>query len=453
MKEKLLLYNTLTKKKEVFKPLRKQIGMYSCGPTVYWYQHLGNFRTMLLNDFLKRTLIHAGYTVKHVMNITDVDDKTIKASQKEGIPLSQLTRKYEDLFLADLSSLNIAHPTILVRATDSISDMIALIQSLLKKKYAYKASDGIYFSIAKAKNYGQLAGLKKSKINKARIRADEYNKSQPQDFALWKFHIPADGPVFWETNLGKGRPGWHIECSAMAIKNLGKRFDIHTGGQDLIFPHHTNEIAQSEAATGEKFVNYWVHGAFLTMKEEKMSKSKGNILTLYELKKEGYEPVHYRYLCLMTHYRKPLHFSFENLDAAKRAYEKLKRKIIKLKERQLKGSDKQAEYEPAFHSAMYDDLNAPKALQILLKALEDDTFDTRKKLILMEHFDALLGLGIKDMCESSITIPKEVRELIEAREQARGDKRWPEADILRERIREHGFTVQDTPNGARVERV
>src|SRR3990167_3037233 len=226
----LKLYNTLTREKETFKPIKKnEVGMYSCGPTVYWYQHIGNFRTMLLNDLLKRTLLYKGYKVKHIMNITDVDDKTIKGSKKEGITLKELTRKYEDIFFQDLSELNIIKPTKILRATESIKEMVALIKNLLEKGYAYKTSDGIYFSISKSKGYGKLAQLEKTKKSKSRILSDEYDKSNPQDFALWKFWTEEDGPVFWETEIGKGRPGWHIECSAMSMQVLGPQLDIHTG--------------------------------------------------------------------------------------------------------------------------------------------------------------------------------------------------------------------------------
>lgn len=451
--EPLFLYNSLTRKKEQFKPLKKgHVGMYTCGPTVYWYQHIGNLRTMLLNDFLKRVLLHKDYKVTQVMNVTDVDDKTIKATQKEGVSLQELTRRYEKVFFEHLAALNIIKPSHIIRATESIEIMVDLIQKLLKKKYAYQTADGIYFSIEKFKQYGELVQLEKVKKTKARVRADEYDKSKPQDFALWKFYAPEDGDVFWETALGKGRPGWHIECSAMSIKNLGERFDIHTGGSDLMFPHHTNEVAQSEAATGKKFVNYWVHGGMLVMKEGKMSKSLGNIVTLDDLTKEGYSPMHFRYLCLQTHYRKPLAFSFEQLDAAKNAFERLKRKVIELRKTNVKGKNKRDEYEPRFHAAINDDLNIPEALQVFLKTLDDEMFDSTQKLKLLEHFDSVLGLGVKEMQEVLVLVPQEVQKLIDARERLRKAKQWAEADILRQRILEKGYKLEDTAEGARVER-
>lgn len=453
-KEMLTLYNSLSRTEEPFKPLKKgKVGMYSCGPTVYNQAHIGNLRTYIFNDLLKRSLTYLGYTVRHVMNMTDVDDKTIKASQAKNIALGALTRNYEELFLADLTALNILHPTKITRATEYIPEMIELIQTLMKKKYAYKAQDGIYFSITKSKHYGQLANLEKQKATKERIKGDEYDKQHTHDFALWKFHVPEDGDVVWPAAFGPGRPGWHIECSAMSMKLLGTSFDIHTGAIDLLFPHHTNEIAQSEAATGKQFVNYWLHGGFLTMKEEKMSKSIGNILTLPELTKQGYLPVHYRYLCLQTHYRSPLQFSFENLDAAKQTYERIKRKIIELKATSHKGADKTKEYTQAFTQALRADINIPAALQIFLKTLEDVSFDSEKRLALLEQFDTVLGLDIKQMKEEKITLPSTIKALIAAREEARKTKQWAEADILRQRIKEAGFILTDTPQGPKVEKI
>ncbi len=451
--DSLVLYNSLTRKKEEFKPIKKgEVKMYTCGPTVHGYAHIGNLRTMLLNDFLKRILLHNRYKVAHVMNITDVDDKTIKESQKECVSLQTLTHRYEKTFFEHLAILNILKPSQVIRATESIDVIVELIQKLLKKGVAYQTTDGIYFSIEKFEKYGELVQLGKVKKTKARVRADEYDKSKPHDFALWKFCTPEDGEVFWETILGKGRPGWHIECSAMSMKYLGEHFDIHTGGSDLLFPHHTNEIAQSEAATGKKFVNYWLHGGMLAMKEGKMSKSLGNIVTLDDLTKEQYSPLHFRYLCLQTHYRKPLQFSFENLDAAKNVFERLKRKVIELKAALHKGEDKSNEHEKAFHTAINDDLNVPEALQAFLKALDDTAFDSQRRLELLEHFDSVLGLGVKEMKEEVAAIPEEVRRLMNARERLRKNKLWAESDIIRQRILEKGFRVVDTPQGPKAEK-
>ncbi|MEK6934070.1 MAG: cysteine--tRNA ligase [Nanoarchaeota archaeon] len=452
--EKIYLYNTLTRKKELFKPIKPGIvGMYSCGPTVYNYAHIGNFRTNIFNDILKRMLTHNKLKVKHVMNITDIDDKTIKGSQQEKLLLHQFTRKYEKIFLDEIASLNIIKPAIILRAAESIPQIIELIEILLKKKYAYRAEEGIYFSIDKFKAYAKLAQLEKTKKKKERILADEYDKNNPQDFALWKFYVPEDGNVVWDAPFGRGRPGWHIECSAMSINALGEHFDIHTGGSDLIFPHHTNEIAQSEAATGKKFVNYWIHGGMLIMKEGKMSKSLGNVYALRDLQQQGYRPLHYRYLCLLTHYRKPLTFTIENLNAAKISYEKIKRRIIELRKEKHTGADKFKEYESLFNKAIYNDLNIPRAIQIFLEALNDIAFDTKKKLSLLENFDSVLGLCVSGMKEEKIIIPDEVQKLIDSRERLRKAKLWTEADIIRQRIKELGYLIQDNSDGLKIEKI
>lgn len=447
----LNLYNTITRKTEPFKPIKEgQVGIYSCGPTVYNYAHIGNLRTYIFNDLLKRSLSYLGFKVTHVMNITDVDDKTIKESIKENLPLKEFTQKYEDIFFKDIKELNIIRPDHVLRATESIPEMVSLIKTLLEKGYAYKAADGIYFSINKFKKYGKLAQLEKIKATKARVKSDEYDKSNPQDFALWKFHVPEDGPVAWETEIGKGRPGWHIECSAMSMKILGPTLDIHTGASDLIFPHHTNEIAQSETATGKKFVNYWLHAGFLTMKEGKMAKSLGNVLYLKDLKEKGYQPIQFRYLCLLTHYRSPLAFSLENLEAAKNTYERLKRKIIELRKEKAKGKDKTKSYESSFLKAINDDLNMSQAIQVLWQLIDDTEFDSQKKLALLEKFDQVLGLEIAQMWETKIELPGTIKNLIEEREQARKDKNWKEADKIRDKLRSWGFIVEDKPEGPRV---
>src|SRR3989344_3802646 len=321
----LKLYNTLTRKKETFKPIKEGgVGIYSCGPTVYNYAHIGNLRFNIDVDLLKRAFLFNNYKVKHIMNITDVDDKTIKGSKKEKMSLKEFTRKYEKIFLNDLEKLNLIKPDIMPRATEHINEMVAMIKTLLEKGYAYKAEDGIYFSIEKFKDYGKLANLKNIRTKKSRIKNDEYDKENIQDFALWKFYSDEDGDVFWETEIGKGRPGWHIECSAMSQKYLGMPIDMHMGAIDLIFPHHTNEIAQSEATNGKKFVNYWVHPAFLTMKEGKMSKSIGNVYYLNDLIEKKYSPLSFRYLVIASHYKTSLLFDFDNLQNAQNSLERLR---------------------------------------------------------------------------------------------------------------------------------
>ncbi|PIO08001.1 cysteine--tRNA ligase [Candidatus Pacearchaeota archaeon CG10_big_fil_rev_8_21_14_0_10_34_12] len=435
----LKIYNTLTRKKEIFKPIHKDYaGIYSCGPTVYNYAHIGNLRTYIFNDFLKRTLKFLSYRVRHVMNITDVDDKTIKESKKQGVSLNDFTRKYEKIFINDLKELNIEKPKYILRATENIPDMVKIIEKLMKKGYAYKTCDGIYFSIKKFKNYGKLANLGKRKGKEiSRISSDEYNKKNVQDFALWKFNTEED--VFWNTNIGKGRPGWHIECSAMSMKVLGEKIDIHTGGNDLIFPHHTNEIAQSEASTGKKFVNYWMHAGFLRMKDEKMSKSKGNILILKDIIKKGFSPMDYRYLCLTTHYREPLIFSFENLEAAKKSLQRLRNIIFETKGDGTTNKN----YLEKFKKAVEDDLNIPKALQIMWIFLRDK--NANGKIRTIKKMDEILGLKLLE--KEKTQVPSEINKLAEERQKARENKDWKKSDEIRENIKKQGYVIEDTERG------
>jgi len=328
----LKLYNTLSRKKALFKPIKgKGVRIYTCGPTVYDYAHIGNFRAYICSDILKRYLKYQGFNVKHVMNITDVDDKTIKGSRKENISLKQYTKRYEKAFFEDLEALNIDKADNFPRATEHIKEMVLLTKKLLLKKIAYKSKDGIYFNIAKFKDYGNLshAKLKSLEVGK-RVKQDQYDKEEAQDFALWKFWDREDGKVFWQTELGKGRPGWHLECSSMSTKYLGQPFDIHAGGVDLIFPHHENEIAQSEGSEKKKFVNYWFHNEHLLVNGEKMSKSSGNFYTLRDLLDKGHNPKAIRYLLLSAHYRQQLNFTEEGIEASNNAIKRLNTCIEKL---------------------------------------------------------------------------------------------------------------------------
>jgi cysteinyl-tRNA synthetase len=379
------------------------------------------------------------------MNLTDVDDKTINASQKEKLPLKDFTRKYENIFFDDLKELNISRPTNVLRATENIQEMIDLIQTLLKNGHAYKTSDGVYFSIDKFKKYGKLANLDKIKNKKERIKSDEYDKQNAQDFALWKFYAKEDGDVFWNAPFGNGRPGWHIECSAMSMKVLGECIDIHTGAIDLIFPHHTNEIAQSECATGEKFVKYWMHAGFLTMKEGKMSKSIGNILTLKNIKEKGFSPLAYRYMCLTTHYRDPLMFSVENLEASENAYKRLKNIIAETKHDQKENK----KYLDEFKKAVENDLDMPKALQILWELLRDKKAEGKIETI--RKMDEVFGLKLFE--KENIEVTEEVLQLLDKRENARKNKEWKKADELRNKIQKLGFIIEDTPEGAKLRKV
>src|SRR3989338_8353872 len=312
----LKLYNTLTRKKEVFKPIKdKIVNLYTCGPTIYDYAHIGNFRAYICSDILKRYLKYKGFKVKHIMNITDVDDKTIKGANQQKISLKDYTKKYEKIFFEDIEALNIDKADVFPKATEHIKEMIDLVKKLLKNGIAYKSEDGsIYYDISKFKDYGKLSHTKIKELKEgARVNQDSYEKESANDFALWKAYHEEDGNIFWQTEIGKGRPGWHIECSAMSMKYLGSHFDIHAGGVDLVFPHHENEIAQSEAFTGKKFVNYWFHNEHLLVDGRKMSKSLGNYYTLRDLLTKNYNPKAIRYLLLSTHYRQQLNFLKKNL--------------------------------------------------------------------------------------------------------------------------------------------
>jgi len=443
----LKLYNTLTRKKEAFKPIKnKEVGMYSCGPTVYDFAHIGNLRAYIFSDILRRYFEYLGLKVKNVMNLTDVDDKTIKRSREEGIKLKELTQKYEKAFLEDIRSLNIIKPNIMPRATEHIKEMVALIKGLLKKGYAYKTEDGIYFSIKKFRDYGKLARIDFSKLKQTeRMKKDIYEKEETRDFALWKFWTQEDGNVFWETEIGKGRPGWHIECSAMSMKYLGESFDIHTGGFDLVFPHHQNEIAQSEAATGKKFVNYWLHNEWLLVDGKKMSKSLGNFYTLRSIMEKGFKPLSLRYLYLSDHYRSQLNFTLENLKNAQNSYERLKN-IVK----ELKYDGKvNEEYLRDFEKAMDQDLETSKALQVLWTLVRDEK--AQGKVETIGKMDEVLGLKLLE--KEKIKVPAEIQQLVDEREKARENKNFKLSDELRQKMKEKGWWVDDTEEGPKVKKL
>lgn len=435
--------------------------MYSCGPTVYSYQHIGNMRAYIFADILKKTLEYNNLKVKQVINITDVghltsdadtgEDKLEKAAKKEGKSAEEISEFYFTIFKEDLKKLNISLPWKFVKATNHIQDQINLISKLEDKGFTYNTSDGIYFDSTKFKDYGKLARLKIEGLKEG-LRVAKAEKKHKTDFALWKFSPKKEKrQQEWPSPWGVGFPGWHIECSAMSMKYLGETFDIHTGGEDHIPVHHTNEIAQSESATGKKFVNYWLHNAFLLNKEgKKISKSTGGFLTISELEKADYLPVHFRYLCLQTHYRKPLKFSLKNLDAVKNAITKIRRKIIEIHTQNHKGPDRTNEYSKKFLKAINDDLNTSAALDIFWKVLDDFDFDPLKKIALLEKFDKVLSLNINSMHKEEIQIPKEIQRLIKKREKARKNKNWAEADILRAMIKEKGFTVEDRADSQKI---
>ena len=440
----LFLYNTLTRRKEEFHPIvPNKVSMYHCGPTVYDFAHIGNFRAYLLADLLRRTFEYFGFQVKQVMNITDVEDKTIKKSCEENTTLAELTRRYENIFLADLSALNILRPE-LTRATDNISEIIYLIGTLLEKGFAYKSNDGVYFSIDKSKNYGDLAKLSIGAQTRSRIKSDEYDKENPQDFALWKFHTEEDGDVEWSAPFGSGRPGWHIECSAMSMRILGENFDIHTGGIDLIFPHHTNEIAQSEAATGKKFVNYWINNNFVLIDGQKMSKSLGNLVVLKDILSRGIAPVAFRYLMLSAHYRTLVNFMGESLEGAANALDRLKAMLADMPE----SGTVDLAYKAEFDRFIGDDLDTPKAIALMWDLLRDPEVLPADKKATILIFDKVFGLAL-DKAEP-IAVPDDVRILAERRERARSDKNWKLADELRQKIEDMGFVVSDTETGFKI---
>ncbi len=400
------------------------------------------------------------------MNITDVDDKTIHASQKEGTSLKEFTRKYEQAFFEDIKALNILPADKYPMATEYIKEMVAITKSLIKKGFAYKGEDGsIYYNIRKFKDYGKLANIDVAKLKagaSGRVKKDEYTKEDVQDFALWKAHNKEDGNVFWETSVGRGRPGWHIECSAMSIKNLGKTFDIHCGGIDLIFPHHQNEIAQSEGFTGKPFVKYWLHNEWLLVNGQKMSKSLGNFFTLRDVLSKGYSPVAVRYLLLSTHYRQQLNFTFDGINAAKASIDRLNELIRKLQDinsSSKKNSSIKKEIETAakaFEKAMDDDLNISEALAAVFELvksinshIDSGTIGKKSAAATIDFLKKMDGvLGVMDFSKEE-KLPSDIMKLIHERERLRKEKKFAEADRIRARLQEKGIRIDDTPEGVR----
>lgn len=460
----LRLFNTLSRTKEVFKPLKKgHVGLYSCGPTVYWNPTIGNWRTYVFVDTLRRVLEYNGYSVKHVMNVTDVghlvgdgdsgEDKMEKAALKEKKRAQQIAEHYLGVFKHDMKALHIEEPSIWCKATDHITEQITLIKVLEKKGFTYLTDDGVYFDSTKFKDYGTLARLNVKGL-KAGKRVVMGGKRAPTDFALWKFsEKPGERQQEWDSPWGLGYPGWHIECSAMAMKYLGKTFDIHTGGEDHIPVHHTNEIAQSEGATGVNFVNYWLHGAFLTFKGGKVSKSKGGLYTISELGALGYTPMHYRYLCYLTHYRKQLDFSLKGLDAARTAYERLLAKYHGLSPSGKTMASREKTYREDFEQALEDDLNMPVALSVVWKLLDDNTLGDAQKKELIDEFDRVFGFNLTRTHREQAVVSPEVSLLVAEREKARQTKNWKRADELRALIRKKGFDLADTAQGPVLRKV
>jgi len=462
----VFFFNTLTREKEQFLPMEKgKVKMYTCGPTVYDYAHIGNFRAFLFEDLLRRWLEYRGFQVTQIMNLTDVDDRTIAASKEQGIPLSEHTKQYIEAFFEDMDALNIQRASRYPRATEHIPEMVTLVRKLMEKGYGYRGEDGsIYFKISKFKDYGKLSKFKVQNLKAgARVKVDEYDKEQAQDFALWKAWDESDGNVYWETEAGKGRPGWHIECSAMSMKYLGETFDIHTGGVDNMFPHHENEIAQSEAATGKKFVNYWMHNEHLLVEGKRMGKRFGNYYTVQDLvKKLKHDPIAVRYLLLSTHYRQQFNFTFEGLEAAKNAVERLRNFMHRLLDANGRGCGDEIRQlvsgvEKRFGEAMDNDLNIPVALAALFDFLRDANSlidagrlsrkEAQEVHRLMTGFDHVLGVIGEAKKEEKLS--KEAEALIQQREEDRKAKDWKKADDIRQQLRAMGIIIEDTAQGVR----
>jgi cysteinyl-tRNA synthetase len=463
--ENIHLFNTLTRQKEKFVPVEKGgVKMYTCGLTVYDFGHIGNFRAFVFEDLLRRWLEYREYKVTQVMNITDVDDRTIKASNKQRVTLGEITNRYIKAFFDDVETLNIEKAENYPKATEHIPEMVALIKKLVDKGYAYRGEDGsFYYDISKFRDYGKLAGIKLAELRSgARVKVDEYAKEEAQDFALWKAWDEGDGDVFWQTELGKGRPGWHIECSAMSMKYLGVTIDIHCGGVDNIFPHHENEIAQSEAATGKKFVNYWLHNEHLLVEGKKMAKRLGNYYTVKDLIAKGYDPMAIRYLMLSTHYRQQLNFTFEGLEAAKNTLDRLTNFARRLLDANGQGGDADVRlladrFMQSFEEAMDDDLNINVALVALFEFVREVNNHVDKNKVSKQEakriYDLIMKLdavlGVIGQVRGQEKLSKEAEEIIRKREEARQAKDWKEADKLREQLKSMGVIIEDTAQGVR----
>jgi cysteinyl-tRNA synthetase len=460
---KLQLYNSLNRRKEEFIPIQaQQVGLYTCGPTVYNFAHIGNLRTYIFEDILKRVLLYNGYRVKHVMNITDVghltgdrdmgEDKMEQGAQREGRSAWEIAEFYTRAFKDDITRLNILEPDIWVKATDTIDDQIALIRTLEEKGYTYQTADGIYFDTTKFAEYTKLSHQDIESLQEGARVEKNPEKRNPTDFALWKFS-PADvrRQMEWNSPWGIGFPGWHIECSAMSMKYLGDQLDIHCGGADHIDVHHTNEIAQSEAATGRKFFNFWMHGAFLIIAGgKKMAKSEGNFLTLENaFIKPGINPLVYRFAAFQTHYRKPMEHSGESVQAARNGLQHLQNQVRQVTQNAAGKTAAVSEaYKSKFLAEINDDLNMPRAMAVVQEVLKSQLADA-EKLATILSFDRVLGLDL-DRVDQAEALPADVQELVEARRAARAAKEWAASDRLRDAIQALGYTVQDTPAGMQV---
>lgn len=461
----LSIYNTMTRRQEEFRPLQEGlVTFYACGPTVYDFPHIGNLRTFLWADLLARVLRRRGFEVHNVMNITDVDDKTIAGAAREGVSLSEYTAKYAQYFFDDLTALRIEPAWKYPRATEHIPQMIAVVQTLIDKGHAYVQDGSVYFDISSYPKYGRLSGVvpdESASREFGRLESDEYAREDVRDFVLWKAAKP--GEPSWDSPWGPGRPGWHIECTAMCIEYLGATVDLHMGGVDLIFPHHENEIAQSEAATGQEFVRYWLHAEHLIVEGEKMAKSKGNFYTLRELLERGYDPVAVRHLLMTAHYRRQLNFTLEGLEQSAQALGRLWDFADRLAEVPVdaEGADLSAQVAAAqakFDAELDDDLNVPgamaavfelvRAVNPLLAEAQVGAEGARQVLDFLADADTVLGI----IAHEKGTVDAEIEALIVERERARAEKNWARADEIRDRLLAQGIVIEDTPTGPRWRR-
>lgn len=441
----LRLYNTLTRSIEEIRPLHaREMRMYNCGPTVYDYAHIGNLRSFIVNDILRRAIEYAGYEVKQVMNITDIDDKMIARANEEGVSIHALALEYTNFLLADFKALNILTPLKMPHATAHIGGMIVMIEKLLREGYAYKASDGVYFEVEKAKNYGVLAHLDMDADSESRVEG-ALDKKSPRDFALWKFETSDDNGNAYDADFGRGRPGWHIECSEMARDTLGETIDIHTGGVDLIFPHHTNEIAQSEAFSGKPLAKIWLHNEFVMIDGQKMSKSLSNHTTLKTITESGFSPLAFRYFVLGAHYRSKLNFTFEALEGAQNALKKLTEHI----DEEVGSVNK--DYQECFKDFITQDLDTPRALALAWEVVKDTSISSTDKTATLLDFDRVFGLGLATHKKEKV--PTHINALANTREEARGKKDWAKSDKIREEINSLGWVVEDTEKGPRISRI
>ncbi|MFA5746881.1 MAG: cysteine--tRNA ligase [Candidatus Paceibacterota bacterium] len=465
------LYNTLTRQKEEFKPIKPgEAGIYTCGPTVYWFAHIGNLRAFIFEELLKRTLKYNGYKVKHVMNLTDVghltsdedtgEDKLEKGARRDNKSVWEVAEFYTQAFKKDLSLLNFQEPDVWIKATDTIKEQLELIKVMEEKGFTYVISDGVYFDTSKLPAYGKLWPNKKMELKAgARVELAEGKKNHT-DFALWKFS-PKEGPkrqMEWDSPWGIGFPGWHTECVVMSIENLGIPFDIHCGGIDHILIHHTNEIAQAEAAYGRDMCNYWVHGEFLVLKnDEKMAKSAGTVVLVEDLIKKGFNPLAYRYLLLTAHYRKKMEFSWEALESAQTGLNNLYEKFLEFKENKRIGvpfGKKSEEHKSKFLEAINDDLNMPQALAVAWDIVKDKDLASSEKYYLLLDFDKIFGLNLdKAQRKTEEDVPEEIKKLLEERQAARQAKDWTKSDEVRKQIQALGWEVEDTAEGQKAKKL